>query len=284
MTKNEVKNEADLENKNLPVDMENWNKQDLSDYREKLRFAFEHGVLPARYVDDKVNGKISEKKLDEAMACISYGRTLNMSPKLALTNTMVVNGTMTIWGDALPAVIYQSGLMEYKEETFDATTMTAICTVKRKDMSRPEVRTFSMEDAKIAGLWGKGVWQKYPKRMLQMRARTMALRDVFPDVLQGMITTEEAMEIQQNDALSDYSRAIAQPVVKKVETVVEEVEAIEYTPLDKISHDLQEITELSKLGEYYKQVKPTVKQWELTSLVQMCKERRAELEKQENKE
>ena len=53
--------------------------------------------------------------------------------------------------------------------------------------------SFSVEDAKKAGLWGKqGPWQQYPKRMLQMRARGFAVRDAFPDVLRGLITAEES--------------------------------------------------------------------------------------------
>lgn len=279
-----VKSEKDLETDNLSTEMSDWNKEQMIAYREKLRFAIEHGVLPANLIDDKVNHKVSEQKLDEAIARISYGKSLNMSPKLALTNTMIVNGNMTIWGDALPAVIYQSGLMEYKEETFDATTMTAICTIKRKDMSKPETRTFSMEDAKIAGLWGKNVWAKYPKRMLQQRARTYAFRDIFPDVLQGMITTEEAQEIANNDdVISSYSKVLANPVVKHVETVKEEVLAIEYTPLSEVQEMLQSITSKEDLTKYFFDVKQKVKTSDTSQLRDLFKLRKAELDESEEK-
>lgn len=279
-----VKSEKDLATDNLSTEMSDWNKEQMIAYREKLRFAIEHGVLPANLIDDKVNHKVSEQKLDEAIARISYGKSLNMSPKLALTNTMIVNGNMTIWGDALPAVIYQSGLMDYKEETFDATTMTAICTIKRKDMSKPETRTFSMEDAKIAGLWGKNVWAKYPKRMLQQRARTYAFRDIFPDVLQGMITTEEAQEIaNNNDVISSYSQVLANPVVKHVETVKEEVLAIEYTPLSEVQEMLQSITSKEDLTKYFFDVKQKVKTSDTSQLLELFRQRKSELAESEEK-
>ena len=279
-----VKSEKDLATDNLSTEMSEWNTEQMIAYREKLRFAIEHGVLPANLIDDKVNHKVSEQKLDEAIARISYGKSLNMSPKLALTNTMIVNGNMTIWGDALPAVIYQSGLMDYKEETFDATTMTAICTIKRKDMSKPETRTFSAEDAKIAGLWGKNVWAKYPKRMLQQRARTYAFRDIFPDVLQGMITTEEAQEIaNNNDVISSYSKVLATPVVKKVETVKEEVLAIEYTPLSEVQEMLQSITSKEDLTKYFFDVKQKVKTSDTSQLLELFRQRKAELAESEEK-
>lgn len=45
----------------------------------------------------------------------------------------------------------------------------------------------------MAGLANKGgPWKMFPKRMLQMRARGYAIRDAFPDILNGIITREEA--------------------------------------------------------------------------------------------
>ena len=283
MTKDLEKTDMELDANSLPVDMENWNKNQLCEYREKLRFCFEHGVLPARYVDDKVNNKISEQKLDEAMACISYGLSLGLGAKVALEKTMVVNGQMTIWGEALASIIYRSGLMEYKKEYFIEETSTAVCEVKRKDQTQPEIRTFSLQDAKIAGLLGKGVWAKYPKRMLAKRACTYAFRDVFPDVLQGLITTEEAMEINQNDVLSEYSNVIAQPVVKKVEPakVVEDVTAIEYTPIETVDEMLKNITNVDELGILFKDLKPKVNSSEQEALVNLFKKRKQELKEAE---
>jgi hypothetical protein len=66
------------------------------------------------------------------------------------------------------------------------------CEVTRKG-EPPQRRTFSVTDAKRAKLWGRtGPWSDYPDRMLQLRARGFALRDVFPDVLRNLVTREEA--------------------------------------------------------------------------------------------
>lgn len=99
-----------------------------------------------------------------------------------------------------------SPLCEYITEADDGST--AVCRVKRRAESE-EVRTFSMDDAKVAGLLGKsGPWTQYPKRMRQMRARAFALRDVFPDVLRGMPIAEEVMDIPQAAAANgDQPRA-----------------------------------------------------------------------------
>jgi hypothetical protein len=50
------------------------------------------------------------------------------------------------------------------------------------------------------GLKGKqGPWTNYPKRMLQMRARSWCLRDVYPDVLRGVHVAEEAQDMPEKD-------------------------------------------------------------------------------------
>ena len=58
-----------------------------------------------------------------------------------------------------------------------------------------------MLDAREGGLYPAkpaAAWCKYPKRMLQMRARAFCLRDAFPDVLRGLYVAEEVIT-HQND-------------------------------------------------------------------------------------
>lgn len=127
------------------------------------------------------------------LVAVQWGAELGLPPLQAMQNIAVINGRPAIWGDAVIAIVRASGLLEAITE--DISQDAATCTVKRR--GEPEVsRTFSTEDAKRAGLLGKqGPWQQYPKRMLQMRARAWALRDVFPDVLRGVHVGEEAQDM-----------------------------------------------------------------------------------------
>ena len=117
----------------------------------------------------------------------------------SLQNIAVINGRPAVWGDALPGLckaspVYQD-LIEGWEREDDPDFLIAVCTAKRHG-STPVTARFSVMDAKRAGLWTKaGPWQTYPKRMLQMRARSFALRDAFPDVLKGLISVEEAQDL-----------------------------------------------------------------------------------------
>ncbi|OBU73907.1 hypothetical protein A9K61_04365 [Stenotrophomonas maltophilia] len=139
-------------------------------------------------------------KPGNCLIAMQWGAELGLKPLQALQNIAIINGRPALWGDAVIALVRSSPLCEYITEADDGGT--AVCRVKRRGESE-EVRTFSMDDAKVAGLLGKsGPWTQYPKRMRQMRARAFALRDVFPDVLRGMPIAEEIMDIPQAPAAS----------------------------------------------------------------------------------
>lgn len=127
------------------------------------------------------------------LIAMQWGAELGLKPLQALQNLAIINGRPALWGDAVIALVRSSPLCEFISETDDGNTAT--CRVKRRGEPE-EVRTFSVEDARAAGLIGKqGPWTQYPKRMRQMRARAFALRDVFPDVLRGLPIAEEVMDI-----------------------------------------------------------------------------------------
>jgi hypothetical protein len=138
------------------------------------------------------------------LVAMQMGAEVGLTPMAAIQNIAVVNGRPSLWGDAMLAVVLAHPECEDVEETLDETAMTAKCVAKRRGRT-PVVRTFSQEDAKKAGLWGKaGPWTNYPKRMLQMRARAFALRDSFPDALRGISMAEEVQDIPQAPEWVDH--------------------------------------------------------------------------------
>lgn len=133
--------------------------------------------------------KIYTGKPADIVIAMQMGSELGLKPLQSLQNIAVVNGRPTIWGDAVIAICQSSGLLEDITEVVTDTEATV--TVKRTGQE-PHTVTFSMEDAKKAGLSGKaGPWTQYPKRMMKNRARAFALRDKFADVLNGFGITEE---------------------------------------------------------------------------------------------
>lgn len=133
-------------------------------------------------------------KAGDILVAIQMGQEIGLKPIQSLQNIAVINGRPSIYGDACLALVTAHKDCEDIKEEVDDATLTATCTVKRKGRSEV-VSKYSKDDAVKAGLWGKqGPWQQYPKRMLQMRARSFALRNAFPDALNGLILAEEAMD------------------------------------------------------------------------------------------
>lgn len=152
----------------------------------------------------------------DVFACMLWSHTLNMPIMQGLQSIAIINGRPSLWGDGLLAIVMSSGKLEDFKETIDRDSdgkLVATCTVKRKGLSSPVTWSFSEDDATTAGLWNKlDTWKKYPKRMLQMRARAFALRSAFPDVLSGMGSAEEETDIEESEA--DASTAEAAPARK----------------------------------------------------------------------
>lgn len=194
--------------------------------------------------------KAYQGKPQDVLVCVQWGYEMGLAPMQALQNIAVINGKPSVYGDAMMALVQASPVCEDIEEYIEnegTTNPIAVCVAKRKGR-KPVVAKFSVEDAKRAGLWGKGgPWTAYPKRMLQMRARGFALRDAFPDVLKGMITAEEAQDypdeakpapaVRQAPAnpLDLVALPVAEPVV---------IEPAIFDAVDEVMHELNETDEV----------------------------------------
>lgn len=165
-----------------------------------------------------VKSGMAPKSLDtpeKACVAIMHGLELGLTPMAALQSIAVVNGMPTIYGDGLLALVRASGLLEDILETVeddkDGPTI-AVCKVKRVGQSSWTVHAFTRPQAMKAGLWRKqGPWTQYPQRMMQMRARSWALRDAFADVLRGLTTTEEAADMVDVTAAGSATTAPPEP-------------------------------------------------------------------------
>ena len=163
-------------------------------------------------------------RMETIAIAIEMGLEVGLKPMQALQNVAVINGRPSLWGDAALALVESSGLLEDIRETWTGKPyeddFAAVVIAKRRGRSAATERTFSVADAKTAGLWKKsGPWTTAPKRMLQMRARAFALRDTFADVLRGLAIAEEAQDY------IDISATEATPAPKTLDDVTSRVEA-----------------------------------------------------------
>ena len=189
-------------------------------------------------------------KPGNCLIAMQMGAELGLPPMQAIQNIAVVNGRPAVWGDAIIGLVRASGLCEFiKEDVIEddqGRPIAAVCIVKRQ--GEPEqTRTFTVEMAKTAGLWGRNTWAQYPARMLQMRARSWALRDVFPDVLKGLHVAEEVMDIPaEKDITPDEGAASTTERVKSrlLSRQQEEPEQVDIDQLIKEMVQAQTVDEL----------------------------------------
>ena len=147
---------------------------------------------------------------------IQYGLELGLTPMAALQGVAVINGKPSVYGDSALAVCYGTGLVEEFSEFFEGEgdDFKAVCVIRRRGLTNEKRSEFSVKDAKRAKLWGKsGPWTQYPKRMLQMRARSFALRDTFSDALKGVILAEEAMDYPSSGGSGGGAKTLTSPTI-----------------------------------------------------------------------
>ena len=160
--------------------------------------------------------KAFQQRPGDVFVAMMWSHSLGIPIVQGLQGIAVINGKPSLYGDALLAVCMGSGKMADIEETVtgNADNLTATCKVTRRGKPTPVVSTFSMADARAAGLLGKpGPWKQYTSRMLKMRARAFALRDAFPDVLSGIASAEEMQDVE-GTATEKATENVAEQVAK----------------------------------------------------------------------
>lgn len=168
-------------------------------YEELAMKLSRSNVIPKQYIG----------KPTDLFVAMAMGYQLGMPVEQAIQDIAVINGRPTIYGDGLLAVCMNHPQFEdiLEEPIKDGDKITGYrCTVKRTNRS-PCVREFTLSDAKRANLLGKaGPWSQYEARMLQMRSRTLALRDSFADALRGIKSREEVEDYIDGEVLPSASR------------------------------------------------------------------------------
>jgi len=172
-------------------------------------------------------------KPQDVLIAVQMGNEIGIPPMQALQNIAVINGRPSMWGDLVIGLVQASGLLEWIEERDAQEAMTeqeGKCEVKRRNQPNTTARTYSMEMADKAGLTRRGgpqaPWATHPGRMLQMRARSWALRDAFADVLKGLQFREEVGDYQMREPrLVSMPRRASEAAAEKVEKFIGKQEA-----------------------------------------------------------
>lgn len=148
-----------------------------------------HTLANSNLVPDEYRGRPND-----CFVALNMGAELGMEPFQAIQSIAVIEGKPCLYGDGLIGVVRASPKCKWIEETMSDDGKTATCRTLRDGDPNPTERSYSMDDAVLAGISNKYNWKKHPKRMLQMRARSYCLRDAYPDLLKGLGVVEEMQD------------------------------------------------------------------------------------------
>ena len=129
---------------------------------------------------------------EAAFTVMLRGLEMGIPMSVALTEIKSFDGKLSVSARLLESQAMADPEVEYfRLESSDDKQATYVA--KRK--GEPEIKhTFTMDDAKRAGLDGKDNWKKYPKAMLRAAASRELARIISPRKTIGLRTREEVME------------------------------------------------------------------------------------------
>lgn len=165
-------------------------------------------------------------KEPDVFVAITAGLELGMAPMAALRSIHVVKGKPILSADAMVGVALASGTAEYFANV-ESTPLIATYETKRRGSPMPQRLSFTIEEARLAGLGGDNGgdnWKKYPAAMLRARAKAALCRDVYPDALAGVYTEDEARGFTEQPAMQRQWQAPPASQVIDAEVVDEKTD------------------------------------------------------------
>lgn len=124
---------------------------------------------------------------------LALGLEVGFTPVQALQAIYVVHGRPGMYADAMVALVLTSGKAEFFG-CVESSDTSATYETKRKGAARSRSVTVTIDDAKKAGWTSNAKYQTEPRRMLEARCKSQLARDVYPDVLRGMVSVEEIQD------------------------------------------------------------------------------------------
>lgn len=129
-------------------------------------------------------------------AAIMAGSEMNLGPMASLMHVHIIDDRPSLSSEMQRALVLALGhKIRYRE-----TTATR-CVVDGQRVGEADwtTVTWTMDDAKRAGLDGRQNWRKFPRRMLVARATGELCRMLFADALAGMPYSAEELQDEADD-------------------------------------------------------------------------------------
>lgn len=171
---------------------------------------------------------------DGIFAVVTKAKSVGVDPIDALNGGMYyVQGKVEMSSQMMNHLI--RGGHHKHSITKDKKSDDTICILhgKRADNGDTWVESFSIEDAKRAGIY-RNQWLKYPKDMLFARALSRLARQLFPDVIKGCYVQGEIADAPAFDApVKNEEGYVSEIEVSETQPEFETITAAQYEDLDE---------------------------------------------------
>lgn len=136
------------------------------------------------------SGLFGLKTQEQALAMMLLAQAEGLHPATAARDYHIIQGRPTLKTDAMMARFQAAGgKVEWKTYSDDEVTG-----VFSHPAGGTVQITWTLDQAKKAGLAGKDVWKQFPRAMLRARVISEGIRTVFPGVVVGVYTPEEVQD------------------------------------------------------------------------------------------
>lgn len=126
------------------------------------------------------------------LGVILFGREVGMSPIAAMQGLYAVDGRVGLYSETMRAMVLAAG-HEYRITANDSSR--CVIEGRRNGAEDWQKFTFTLQEARDAGLAGKDNWKKYAPDMLLARATARMCRAIFPDTIRGFSAAEELQDM-----------------------------------------------------------------------------------------
>ena len=155
------------------------------------------------------SGLFGVKTPDQAMALMLIAQAEGLHPAIAARDYHIINNRPTLKADAMLARFHTAGgTVRWGEYT----ERRVVGTFSHPQGGSVEIE-WTLDMAITAGLTKNPTWKSYPRHMLRARCVSEGIRTVFPGVVVGTYTPEEAEDMDPQTAQPAAPRDMG-PVVE----------------------------------------------------------------------
>jgi len=146
-------------------------------------------------------------------AYLSYGMMHGWNIAQTMEKMNVIKGKITYQASAMFGIVIASPKCK-SWKVLSNTEEECSIEFTRGDNNQKYVVTFTIAMAQKQGLTSNRQWQNMPKQMLMARCKSMAVRDVFGDVISGYDAIEmaDSMDMPEDERLEILSQELDTPI------------------------------------------------------------------------